>query len=390
MEKIFDNTEVAFALKNNTELTKAYYLFKLISSNTLVKLGTSLTNFAINTNLPVKGLIKSTVFDHFCGGVTEEDCLKVVDKMYTKGVSSVLDYSVEGKETETQFDHALQMTLKTIEFAKEKNAIPFAVFKPTGVGKFELFEKKGANIPFTDAEQTAWNRIVERFNSICKTAYEKDVLLLIDAEESWMQDAADDLVLEMMRAYNKEKCIVFNTAQTYRWDRFDFVKNTHAIGLREGFHVGFKVVRGAYMEKERERAEEKGYPSPICATKAQTDATFNKTMTYIAENLDNKMALFAGTHNEESSYLLIDLMHKNNITQTDKRVWFGQLYGMSDNISYNLANHKYNVAKYLPFGPVYDVVPYLIRRANENTSVAGQTNRELDLLDKELKRRRSK
>ncbi len=390
MEKIFDNTEVAFALKNNTELNKAYYLFKLISSNTLVKLGTSLTNFAINANLPVKGLIKSTVFDHFCGGVTEEDCLKVVDKMYTKGVSSVLDYSVEGKETETQFDHALQMTLKTIEFAKEKNAIPFAVFKPTGVGRFELFEKKGANIPFTDAEQTEWNRIVERFNSICKTAYEKDVLLLIDAEESWMQDAADDLVLDMMRAYNKEKCIVFNTAQTYRWDRFDFVKNTHAIALREGFHVGFKVVRGAYMEKERARAEEKGYPSPICATKPQTDATFNKTMTYIAENLDNKMALFAGTHNEESSYLLIDLMHKNNIAQTDKRVWFGQLYGMSDNISYNLANHKYNVAKYLPFGPVYDVVPYLIRRANENTSVAGQTNRELDLLDKELKRRRSK
>lgn len=390
MEKIFDNTAVAFALKNNTELNKAYYLFKLISSNTLVKLGTSLTNFAISTNLPVKGLIKSTVFDHFCGGVTEEDCLKVVDKMYTKGVSSVLDYSVEGKETEQQFDHALQMTLKTIEFAKERAAIPFAVFKPTGVGRFFLFEKKGENKAFTDAEQEEWNRVVERFDLICRTAYEKDVLLLIDAEESWMQDAADDLVLDMMRTYNKEKCIVFNTAQTYRWDRFDFVKNTHAIGLREGFHVGFKVVRGAYMEKERARAEEKGYPSPICATKAQTDATFNKTMTYIVENLENKMALFAGTHNEESSYLLMDLMTQNNIPHTDKRVWFGQLYGMSDNISYNLSNHNYNVAKYLPFGPVYDVVPYLIRRANENTSVAGQTNRELDLLDKELKRRRSK
>ncbi|UUV21261.1 proline dehydrogenase family protein [Paenimyroides aestuarii] len=390
MEKIFDNTAVAFALKNNTELNKAYYLFKLISSNTLVKLGTSLTNFAISTNLPVKGLIKSTVFDHFCGGVTEEDCLKVVDKMYTKGVSSVLDYSVEGKETEQQFDHALQMTLKTIEFAKERAAIPFAVFKPTGVGRFFLFEKKGENKAFTDAEQQEWNRVVERFDLICRTAYEKDVLLLIDAEESWMQDAADDLVLDMMRTYNKEKCIVFNTAQTYRWDRFDFVKNTHAVGLREGFHVGFKVVRGAYMEKERARAEEKGYPSPICATKAQTDATFNKTMTYIAENLENKMALFAGTHNEESSYLLMDLMTQNNIPHTDKRVWFGQLYGMSDNISYNLSNHNYNVAKYLPFGPVYDVVPYLIRRANENTSVAGQTNRELDLLDKELKRRRSK
>ena len=245
-------------------------------------------------------------------------------------------------------------------------------------------------MPFTDAEQKEWNRVVERFDIICKTAHDKDVLLLIDAEESWMQDAADDLVLDMMRKYNKEKCIVFNTAQTYRWDRFDYVKNTHAIGLKENFHVGFKVVRGAYMEKERARAEEKGYPSPICATKAETDATFNKTVTYMVENLENKMALFAGTHNEESSYMLMDLLNKNNIAHNDKRVWFGQLYGMSDNISYNLSNSHFNVAKYLPFGPVYDVVPYLIRRANENTSVAGQTNRELDLLDKEIKRRRAK
>lgn len=390
MEKIFDNTEVAFALKNNTELNKAYYLFKLISSNTMVKLGTSLTTFAISTNLPVKGLIKSTVFDHFCGGVNEQDCLSVVDKMYTKGVSSVLDYSVEGKENEEQFDHTLQMTLKTIEFAKEREAIPFAVFKPTGVGRFYLFEKKGENLPFTDAEQQEWKRIVDRFDTICRTAYEKDVMLLIDAEHSWMQDAADELILEMMRTYNKEKCIIFNTAQTYRWDRFDFVKNVHAIGLREGFHAGFKVVRGAYMEIERERATEKGYPSPICATKAQTDATFNKTVMYMIENINNKMALYAGTHNEESSYLIMDLMRKNQLANNDKRIWFGQLYGMSDNISYNLANHNYNVSKYLPFGPVYDVVPYLIRRANENTSVAGQTNRELDLLERELKRRRAK
>lgn len=390
MEKIFDNTEVAFALKNNTELNKAYYLFKLISSNTMVKLGTSLTTFAISTNLPVKGLIKSTVFDHFCGGVNEQDCLSVVDKMYTKGVSSVLDYSVEGKENEEQFDHTLQMTLKTIEFAKEKEAIPFAVFKPTGVGRFYLFEKKGENLPFTDAEQQEWKRVVDRFDTICRTAYEKDVMLLIDAEHSWMQDAADELILEMMRKYNKEKCIIFNTAQTYRWDRFDFVKNVHAIGLREGFHAGFKVVRGAYMEIERERATEKGYPSPICATKAQTDATFNKTVMYMIENINNKMALYAGTHNEESSYLIMDLIRKNQLANNDKRIWFGQLYGMSDNISYNLANHNYNVSKYLPFGPVYDVVPYLIRRANENTSVAGQTNRELDLLERELKRRRAK
>ncbi len=390
MEKIFNNTEVAFALKNNKELNRAYFLFKLISKQSLVKIGTSLTHFAINSKLPVKGLIKSTVFDHFCGGVTEEDCLQVVDKMYSKGVSSVLDYSVEGKETEEQFDHALQMTLKTIEFAKEREAIPFAVFKPTGVGRFYLFEKKGENLQFTESEQKEWDRVLERFEIICKTAYEKDVLLLIDAEHSWMQDAADDIVLDMMRKYNKQKCIVFNTAQTYRWDRYDFVKKVHEIGLAEGFHVGFKVVRGAYMEVERERAAQKGYPDPICATKPQTDATFNKTVNYILEHLNNNMALFAGSHNEESNYMIIEKMRELNIPHNDKKMWFGQLYGMSDNISYNLAKHNYNVAKYLPFGPVYDVVPYLIRRAEENTSVAGQTNRELDLLDMELKRRRKK
>ncbi len=390
MEKIFENTEVAFALKNNKELNRAYFLFKMISNRSLVKMGTSLTNFAIKAKLPVKGLIRSTVFDHFCGGVTEEDCLKVVDKMYTKGVSSVLDYSVEGKETEEQFDAALQMTLKTIDFAKERQAIPFAVFKPTGVGRFYLFEKKGENQTFTEAEQIEWERVVNRFNTICKAAYDKDVLLLIDAEESWMQDAADDLVLDMMRRYNKEKAIVFNTAQTYRWDRFDYIKQIHQIALAEGFHIGLKVVRGAYMEKERARAEAKGYPSPICATKAQTDATFNKSVTYMLEHINNNMALFAGTHNEESTYMLMRLMKENNIISNDARIWFGQLYGMSDNISYNLAEHRYNVAKYLPFGPVFDVMPYLIRRAEENTSVAGQTNRELDLLKKEIDRRRTK
>lgn len=390
MNKIFDNTEVAFALKSNKELNRAYFLFKLISNQRLVKMGTSLTHFAINSKLPVKGLIKSTVFDHFCGGVTEEDCLPVIDKMYTKGVSSILDYSVEGKETEEQFDNALEMTLKTIDLAKKKEALAFAVFKPTGMGRFYLFEKKGEKLPFSEAEEKEWQRVVDRFDTICRTAHEKDVLLLIDAEHSWMQDAADELILNMMRKYNQEKCIVFNTAQTYRWDRFDFVKKTHEIGLVEGFHVGFKVVRGAYMEVERERAAEKGYPSPICATKAQTDATFNKTVGYILENIDNKMALYAGSHNEESNYLLMKKMAESNIANNDKRIWFGQLYGMSDNISFNLANHQYNVSKYLPFGPVYDVVPYLIRRAEENTSVAGQTSRELDLLNIELKRRRMK
>lgn len=390
MEKIFENTEVAFALKNNRELNRAYFLFKLISSNTLVKIGSSLAHFAIRTKLPVKGIIRSTVFDHFCGGETEKECLTVADQMYSKGVSSVLDYSVEGKENDTEFDAAVQMTLKTIEMAKENEAIPFAVFKPTGIGRFYLYEKKGEGKPFTEEEQKEWNKILERFDLICKRAFEENVQILVDAEESWMQDAADEIVLDMMRKYNKERVIVLNTAQTYRWDRYDFVKKVHQIGLHEGFHVGFKVVRGAYMEKERERAAVKGYPSPICATKAQTDATFNKTITYMVEQIENKMVLFAGTHNEESSYLLMKLMRENNIVNNHPNIWFGQLYGMSDNISYNLATNSYNTAKYLPFGPVYDVVPYLIRRAEENTSVAGQTNRELDLLDREIKRRRGK
>lgn len=390
MEKLFDNTEVAFALKSDKELRRAQFLFKMISNPSMVKIGTSLTHFAIKTKLPVKGLIRSTVFDHFCGGENEDDCLKVVDKMYVKGgVSSVLDYSVEGKETEEQFDAAERMTIKTIYFAKERQAIPFAVFKPTGVGRFDLYVKVGENQALSAEEEKEWSRVIQRFDNICRIAFENDVKLLIDAEHSWMQDAADDLVLDMMRKYNKTKAIVYNTAQTYRWDRLDYLKKIHQIAIEEGFHIGMKVVRGAYMEIERERASEKGYPSPICATKSQTDATFNNSVTYMLENIHNKMALFAGTHNEESTYMIMNIMQQNGISPDDDRVWFGQLYGMSDNISYNLAKNGYNVAKYLPFGPVFDVMPYLIRRAEENTSVAGQTNRELDLIEKEIKRRKS-
>lgn len=388
MTKIFNNTEVAFALKTDTELDRAYFLFKMIANEPLVRIGTAVTNFALKAHLPVEGLIRATVFDHFCGGTTEDDCLTVVDKMFTKGVSSVLDYSVEGKEEEEQFDAALEMTLKTIEFAKERLAIPFAVFKPTGFGRFYLYEKLGEKQPLTPEEQIEWNRVVERFDIVCKTAHEKDVALLIDGEESWMQDAADDLVTDMMRKYNKEKAIVFNTLQLYRWDRLDYLKKLHNIAKTENFHIGMKLVRGAYMEKENKRAEEKGYPTPICASKEATDVNYDTTVIYMMENLE-KMSIFAGTHNEESSYKLMDLMQKMNIAKNDNRIWFGQLYGMSDNISYNLAQNGYNVAKYLPFGPVRDVMPYLIRRAEENTSVAGQTSRELNLLKAERDRRKS-
>lgn len=389
MDKIFNNTEVAFSLKSDTELDRAYFLFKMIANEPLVRIGTAVTNFALKAHLPVDGLIRATVFDHFCGGVNEIDCLSVVDKMYTKGVSSVLDYSVEGKEEETQFDAALEMTLKTVEFAKERQAIPFAVFKPTGLGRLDLYTKVGEKQPLSADEQAEWDKVKERFEIICKTAHSKDVALLIDAEESWMQDAADDLVEDMMRKYNKEKVIVFNTLQMYRWDRMDYLKALHERAKADGFYIGMKLVRGAYMEKEHKRAEENGYPTPICASKQTTDDNYNAAVDYMMKHID-KMAIFAGTHNEESSYKLMEMLKANNIEIKDQRIWFGQLYGMSDNISYNLASHGYNVAKYLPFGPVRDVMPYLIRRAEENTSVAGQTSRELNLLKAERDRRKSK
>ena len=387
MNKIFDNTQVAFSLKSDTELERAYFLFKLIASQPLVKIGTAVTNFALKAHLPVEGLIRSTVFDHFCGGVNEVDCLKVVDNMFTKGVSSVLDYSVEGKEEEAQFDAALEMTLKTIEFAREREAIPFAVFKPTGFGRLDLYEKVGEKSVLTEAEQQEWNRVIARFDLACKTAHEKDVLLLIDAEESWMQDAADAIVADMMRKYNKQKAIVFNTLQMYRWDRLDYLKSLHEQAKSEGFYIGMKLVRGAYMEKENDRATERGLKSPICVSKEATDINYDAAVLYMIENID-KMAIFAGTHNEESSYKLMQLMAEKGIAKNDKRIFFGQLLGMSDNISFNLAENGYNVAKYLPFGPVRDVMPYLIRRAQENTSVAGQTSRELALITKEKERRR--
>ncbi|WP_299362334.1 proline dehydrogenase family protein [Winogradskyella sp.] len=384
---LFENTDIAFALKSDSELERAYFLFKMISSQPLVRIGTAATNFALKANLPVEGLIRSTVFDHFCGGVNEEDCLPVIDKLHLKGVSSVLDYSVEGKETEEQFDYALEKTLKIIHFCDEKDAMPIVVFKPTGFGRFALYQKKSEDLDFTKEEQEEWNRVVARYNAVCRLAKEKDVEVLIDGEESWMQDAADDLVEQMMRIYNKDKTIVYNTLQCYRWDRLDYLKGLHSRAKASGFKVGMKIVRGAYMEKERHRAEEKGYPSPICKNKDATDDNFNNALTYILKHID-EISLFIGTHNEESSYLAMELMEKYGINKNDNNVWFGQLYGMSDHISYNLASKGYNVAKYIPFGPVKDVMPYLIRRAEENTSVAGQTNRELELLRAEKKRRR--
>jgi proline dehydrogenase len=385
--KLFDNTEVAFALKSDSQLERAYFLFKMIQNEPMVRIGSAVTNFALKVHLPVEGLIRSTVFDHFCGGVTEEDCLQIIDNMYNNGnVHSVLDYSVEGKDREISFDSALEKILKIVNFCEEKQSIPFAVFKPSGFGRFALYQKITEGKPLSKEEKDEWSRVEARYHKVCKVALEKEVPLLIDAEESWMQTAADNLIEELMETYNKKKAIVFNTLQMYRHDRLEYLKNLHSKAKEKDFYIGLKVVRGAYMEKERERAQEKRYTSPICKDKEATDINFNKAITYIIEH--PKMALFAGTHNEDSSYLLMDLAKKHGIKENDNRLWFGQLFGMSDHISYNLANQGYNVAKYLPFGPIRDVMPYLIRRAEENTSVAGQTSRELNLLKIERKRRK--
>ncbi|MGV6831714.1 MAG: proline dehydrogenase family protein [bacterium] len=384
---LFENTATAFQLKTDSELERAYFLFKMISNQPLVRIGTAATNFALKANLPVEGLIRSTVFDHFCGGVNEDDCIPVIEKLYEKGVSSVLDYSVEGKSSKDQFDSALARVLSLIDFADKKDAMPIAVFKPTGFGRFLLYQKKTEGVALTEEEQAEWERIVDRFDQVCSLAKKRNVEVLIDAEESWMQDAADELVELMMEKYNTDKPIVYNTLQTYRWDRLDYLKELHERAKSKGFKIGIKVVRGAYMEKERERAKEKEYPSPICKDKPETDNNFNNTMTYMLGHLED-ISVFIGTHNEESSYLAMELMQRHSINKNDQRVWFGQLFGMSDHISYNLASEGYNVAKYVPFGPVKDVMPYLIRRAEENTSVAGQTSRELDLISKERKRRR--
>ena len=388
-DRIFDNTEIAFALKSDSELERAYYLFKMISIEPLVKIGTVATNLAIKAHLPIEGLIRSTVFDHFCGGVNEADCLPVIDKMYEKGVSSVLDFSVEGKANDKEFDTAMNTTLNIMDFAKDKDAMPIAVFKPTGFGRLKLFEKVGKGMALTQKEEDEWQNVVNRYDSVCKRGKEHDIAVLIDAEESWMQDASDALVTQMMETYNTEKPIVFNTLQMYRKDRLDYLKRAHKHAREKGYYLGFKLVRGAYLEKENERAHDLGYESPMCNSKADTDTNFNSAVAYMLDHLED-MSIFSGTHNEESCYLMMRLMKEKGLKNHDKRIWFGQLYGMSDHISFNLAHKGYNVAKYIPFGPVRDVMPYLIRRAEENTSVAGQTGRELALLAKEKQRRKLK
>ncbi len=382
----FNNTEIAFKAKSNKELKRSYWLFKLIGNPALVKFGAKVTPLALN--LGFKGLIRATIFKQFVGGEDIHDCDKTIAQLGKFNIGTILDYSVEGKESEADFDHCLEETLDTIKKAHPNPHIPFCVFKVTGLARFELLRKVTEKEALSEAEKKEWEKVRERVHKICKAAFDARQPIFVDAEESWIQIAIDDLANENMAQFNKDKVIVYNTYQMYRHDRLQYLKDSLANAMKGGYKIGAKLVRGAYMEKERKRAQEKNYTSPIQKDKQSSDVDYDKAVEFCVEHIDH-MALCAGTHNEDSSLKLVDLMAKHKIQNNDGRIYFSQLLGMSDHLSYNLAASTYNVAKYVPYGPVKEVLPYLIRRAQENTSVKGQTGRELGLIIKEKQRRAS-
>lgn len=384
---LFDNTKVAFAAKTDAALERAYFLFKLIANEPLVRIGSLVANFALKAHLPVEGLIRATVFDHFCSGTTAKESIKVVNSLAEQGVYSVLDYSVEGAKEEISLDACLENTLSTIDLSAKSKQIPFTVFKPTGFGDPYLYEKVSRGHDLNDNDIAAWERIRKRFTRCCEAAKGNDVKLLIDAEESWLQPAINRLVEEMMEKFNTDEVIIFTTVQMYLKDRLHYLEEIAQQAKSKGYKVGIKIVRGAYMEKEAARALDNGYESPVCPSKKATDKNFNDGWRFIIDRLDI-FSLYFGSHNEESTYAILNEMEKRNLAIDHQNIWFGQLYGMSDHISFNLAKAGFNVTKYLPFGPVKDVLPYLIRRAEENTSVVGQSIRELELIEKERKRRK--
>ena len=385
----FENTEIACSAKSNSELNRSYWLFKLVSSPSLVSFGKKFTNFAIATHLPINWIIKPTIFKQFCGGENIEECSRTIEELGKFNIGTILDYSVEGKESEKDFDACAVETIATVDKAKGNKNIPFCVFKITGLARFHLLEKVSASDTLTEEEKTEYQRVEKRINNICKRAFENDVPIFIAAEESWIQQAMDKMANKMMVLYNKQKPIVYNTFQLYRSDRLEYLKHSHSLAQQGAYFLGAKLVRGAYMEKERKRAQELNYPSPIQDTKENTDKDYDAALEFCAKNISN-IGLCSGTHNEKSSLLLAQLMEQQKIARSNNQIYFSQLFGMSDHISYNLANAGYNVSKYVPYGPIKEVLPYLIRRAQENTSVKGQTGRELNIIIKEKNRRSGK
>lgn len=382
----FDNTEIAFANKSDGHLRKMHFVFQLIANRWLNLIGISLLRFALFLRLPVQPIIRATVFNIFCGGESIEDCEERIQELGQFNVKTILDYSVEGNQRQEDFDQALGKAVASIERASKDTNVPFCVFKVTGLMPFDLLKKVSAQEELTEEESLVFLRGRNRIDIICQNAFNAGIPVMIDAEESWIQDAIDEIALIMMHRYNQERPIVYNTAQMYRHDRLVYIENLYRQSIDEHFFVGLKLVRGAYMEKERARAERKGYQDPIQPNKAAADADFNRGLEFCIDRLD-RIALICATHNEESNRYLTELMEERNIIPDHPRVHFSQLLGMSDHISFNLAKLQYNVTKYVPYGPIKEVMPYLIRRANENTSISGQTSRELRLIESELRRR---
>ncbi len=384
----FDDTAVAFSYKSDSELKKANLIFSLVNNPSVSAIATRLAKVSLALRLPVKGLIRATVFKHFCGGETIDQSEDTIKNLFRFGIGTILDYSVEGEKNESGFERTKEEIISTIAKAKNNPAIPFSVFKVTGLAAFDLLEKVQANEKLSEEESTAWAQVQQRVDSICKKAFECNVPVLVDAEDSWIQNPIDDLAYEMMAKYNREKAIVFNTFQMYRADMLGNLKKAFQEATSQNYFLGAKLVRGAYMEKEIARSAQLNYSNPIHPTKTATDEVFNQGLAFCLEN-KSRIGLVCGSHNEYSNQYLASLIEKNGVKRNDPQVWFAQLMGMSDNISFNLAKAGYNVAKYVPYGPVEAVMPYLLRRASENTSVAGQSSRELTLIRKELRRRRN-
>jgi len=384
---LFDDMKVAYADKSDKDLNRAYFLFKIISNPSVTKILTFFIKVSIKIGLPIKGLIKATVYKQFCGGTTIKNSQRTIEKLWQSKIGTILDFSAEGMEEEEDLNRAKNEIIATIAKAKSESSIPFAVFKPTAVAPCQLLEKISSKSKLNIAEKKAKECLENRIKEICQATYNNKVPLFIDAEESWIQEAIDEIVLKMMQKFNKEKAVIFNTLQMYRNDRLAYLKEIYADAKNNNYYLGLKLVRGAYHEQEIERAQQLNYNCPVYTKKKDTDKDYNLAQKFCVEHL-GRISFCSGTHNEESSKYLIDLLNKYKIEKNDKRIIFSQLLGMSDHVSYNLAKKGFNIAKYVPYGPVKDVLPYLIRRAEENTSIAGQMSRELSNILKEKERRK--
>jgi len=381
------NSKIAFQSKSNKELRLAAHLFRAMQYPLLVSFGKFIMKVVQITKLPLQPLIRSTIFKQFCGGIDFEECLDTVRKLHSYNVKSYITYAAEGKEIEKDFERSTRELVELVGKLKEHSEIPFTVFKITAFARFKLLQKISAKESLNKAEEEEYNRVLERMQRLCSACHDKGIPVNVDAEESWIQPAIDDVVALMMKKYNGKKTIVFNSFQMYRKDRMNFLVDSHQKAKRDNYFFGAKLVRGAYLERERARAKRHGYASPIHETKADTDNAYNKAVQFCVKNIENSM-LVTGTHNVRSTEFLAQIMNDEGLSKDDPRIYCAQLMGMSDNITFNMADVGYTAVKYIPYGPVMDVIPYLIRRANENSSIKGQMGRELKLINEELERRK--